>query len=121
MPLLDDPAEELLAVSAFNDNGLDGLVSDNLDAAAVLRSDFFPGLGWMLTAPMWAELRPIWPAMYWDDWLRGPDVRKRREVLRPEVPRTLHFGVRGTCESHAAARASSSCASGSWRPARSSR
>ena len=23
-----------------------------------------------------AELSPKWPALYWDDWLRGPDVRK---------------------------------------------
>eukprot|EP01052_Picozoa_sp_SAG31_P018669 SAG31_NODE_1332_length_8743_cov_20.800810_4_plen_237_part_00 len=138
-PLLDDPAEQLLAVSAFNDNGLDGLVSDALDASTVLRSDFFPGLGWMLTGTtsfamlpnfavsfcisqfpcciclypremvalsrtveLWAELAPIWPDMYWDDWLRGPSIRKDREILRPEVPRTLHFGVHGE-QQHAAA------------------
>ena len=37
-----------------SDNGLDGLVSEQHDAATVLRSDFFPGLGWMLTQSMWA-------------------------------------------------------------------
>ena len=47
--LLDDPAENLLAVSAFNDNGLKKLVDEAADAGTLLRSDFFPGLGWMLT------------------------------------------------------------------------
>ena len=25
------------------------------------RSDFFPGLGWMLTSDLWHELKPKWP------------------------------------------------------------
>lgn len=25
------------------------------------RSDFFPGLGWMMTREIWAELGPKWP------------------------------------------------------------
>lgn len=25
------------------------------------RSDFFPGLGWMLTRDLWLELEPKWP------------------------------------------------------------
>ena len=45
--LLDDPAENLLAVSAFNDNGLRTLVDERQDAGLMVRSDFFPGLGWM--------------------------------------------------------------------------
>ena len=48
-PLHFDPAENLLAVSAFNDNGLKKLVDETADAGTLLRSDFFPGLGWMLT------------------------------------------------------------------------
>eukprot|EP01043_Picozoa_sp_COSAG02_P056608 COSAG02_NODE_6735_length_3393_cov_22.260474_2_plen_106_part_00 len=36
------------------------------------------------------------PDNYWDDWLRGPDNRKGREILRPEIPRTLHYGTHGT-------------------------
>ena len=44
-PLLDaDPT--LLAASAWADTGQPQFVDD---PAAVLRSDFFPGLGWMLT------------------------------------------------------------------------
>lgn len=36
------------------------------------------------------------PDNYWDDWLRGPENRKGREILRPEIPRTLHYGTHGT-------------------------
>jgi hypothetical protein len=28
------------------------------------RSDFFPGLGWMLTKSFWEELEPKWPHAY---------------------------------------------------------
>eukprot|EP00752_Nemacystus_decipiens_P018383 g16490.t2 len=43
-PLLDSD-ETLMAVSAWNDNGQASHVKDN---KALFRSDFFPGLGWML-------------------------------------------------------------------------
>ena len=42
-------------MSAWNDNGQKGKV---LDAEKLYRSDFFPGLGWMMTSDMWAELGP---------------------------------------------------------------
>jgi len=90
-PLLDSD-ESLLAASAYNDIGQDAFVSD---AARVLRSDFFPGLGWMLNARAWAELGPKWPRGYWDDWLREPAQRKGRAFLRPEVSRTRTFGEEG--------------------------
>ena len=91
-PILDhDP--DLFAVSAFNDNGLAGRVSD---PKRVLRSDFFPGLGWMMTRKLWKdELAAKWPTGYWDDWLREPAQRRGRHVLRPEVSRTFHFGTKG--------------------------
>ena len=28
------------------------------------RTDFFPGLGWMLTKNLWIELKPKWPLKY---------------------------------------------------------
>jgi hypothetical protein len=31
---------------------------------ALYRSDFFPGLGWMLTKSTWMELSPKWPKAY---------------------------------------------------------
>jgi hypothetical protein len=82
-PLLDDPDGKLLSVSAFNDNGKQEHVKD---ATRVLRSDFFPGLGWMMPRKLWdAELSSKWPAAYWDDWLREPQQRQGRHILRPEV------------------------------------
>eukprot|EP00951_Prasinocladus_malaysianus_P022247 scaffold185897_cov40-Prasinocladus_malaysianus.AAC.1 len=56
------------------------------------RSDFFPGLGWMLTKDLWEELRPKWPRAYWDDWMRQSEHRKGRQSIRPEVCRTFNFG-----------------------------
>jgi alpha-1,3-mannosyl-glycoprotein beta-1,2-N-acetylglucosaminyltransferase len=81
-PLLDRD-HNLLAVSAFNDNGLKSKVKD---ATRVLRSDFFPGLGWCMTKRLWdEELATKWPEGYWDDWLREPAQRQGRHILRPEV------------------------------------
>lgn len=91
-----DADPTLLAVSAYNDIGQGAFVSD---PRRIYRSDFFPGLGWMLSAKAWAELGPKWPDGYWDDWLREPAQRKGRSFLRPEVSRTRTFGEDGV--SHA--------------------
>jgi alpha-1,3-mannosyl-glycoprotein beta-1,2-N-acetylglucosaminyltransferase len=40
-----DTDETLLAASAWNDNGIKGMVKEK---EALYRSDFFPGLGWMM-------------------------------------------------------------------------
>ena len=89
-------AAGLLAVSAWNDNGQGRHVSD---PQQLYRSDFFPGLGWMLTRSAWEELRDQWPAAYWDDWLREPARRRDRHIIRPEVSRTYHIGKRGVSNS----------------------
>ena len=52
------------------------------------RSDFFPGLGWMLTREFWLEIRDQWPQSFWDDWLRKKEIRKDRACIRPEISRT---------------------------------
>jgi len=44
--LLSDPT--LYCVSAWNDNGKQNLIDDQA-TTLLYRSDFFPGLGWMLT------------------------------------------------------------------------
>jgi hypothetical protein len=49
--LTEDPT--LYCVSAWNDNGQRGRV---YDSEALYRSDFFPGLGWMLNSDLWAEI-----------------------------------------------------------------
>ncbi|XP_023227724.1 alpha-1,3-mannosyl-glycoprotein 2-beta-N-acetylglucosaminyltransferase-like [Centruroides sculpturatus] len=51
--------QTLWCISAWNDNGKDGMVAN--EPALLYRSDFFPGLGWMLTKDLWSELQSKWP------------------------------------------------------------
>ncbi|XP_072226929.1 alpha-1,3-mannosyl-glycoprotein 2-beta-N-acetylglucosaminyltransferase b [Leuresthes tenuis] len=90
--LRSDPT--LWCVSAWNDNGRDALV-DPSKAELLYRTDFFPGLGWMLLKEMWDELEPKWPSAFWDDWMRQPEQRKGRSCIRPEISRTITFGRKG--------------------------
>ncbi|WKX89943.1 hypothetical protein Q1695_009075 [Nippostrongylus brasiliensis] len=93
--LLDlDPM--LWCVSAWNDNGKAGNIDRNAHSL-LYRSDFFPGLGWMMTRTLWKEVGPKWPAGFWDDWLREPENRKDRQCIRPEISRTkmTSFGKLG--------------------------
>ncbi|EFO82893.1 CRE-GLY-12 protein [Caenorhabditis remanei] len=76
-------------VSAWNDNGGSNII-DTKRGDLVWRTDFFPGLGWMLSRELWDELSPGFPAAYWDDWMRKPEVRKNRSCIHPEISRTSH-------------------------------
>jgi alpha-1,3-mannosyl-glycoprotein beta-1,2-N-acetylglucosaminyltransferase len=80
-------------VSAWNDHGQRGRA---LDPEGIYRTDIFPGLGWMLTSEFGMELHEEWPNSYWDEYLREPKVRKGRQCIFPEVPRTHTFGKVGT-------------------------
>ncbi|XP_054738847.1 alpha-1,3-mannosyl-glycoprotein 2-beta-N-acetylglucosaminyltransferase [Anastrepha obliqua] len=90
--LKQDPS--LWCVSAWNDNGKDKFI-DNTKPEALYRTDFFPGLGWMLTRNLWQELSVKWPKSFWDDWIRHPEQRKERACIRPEISRTRTFGKIG--------------------------
>ncbi|ESO10940.1 hypothetical protein HELRODRAFT_72024 [Helobdella robusta] len=92
-PLLEkDPT--LYCVSAWNDNGVKAATNvKRYDL--ILRTDFFPGLGWLMLKPLWLELEPKWPEAFWDDWLRSPEIRMGRSCLRPEVSRVFNFGEQG--------------------------
>lgn len=103
-----DKDDTLLAVSAYNDNGNENHV---LDHKRLVRSDFFPGLGWMINRQTWegstqhldAALKDRWPSGFWDDWIRESNVRRGRQVLRPEISRSFHFGnVKGASDSESA-------------------
>ncbi|NWW47741.1 MGAT1 acetylglucosaminyltransferase, partial [Pedionomus torquatus] len=76
--LVADPS--LWCVSAWNDNGKEHLV-DAGRAELLYRTDFFPGLGWLLLAELWEELEPKWPKAFWDDWMRQPEQRRGRSCL----------------------------------------
>jgi alpha-1,3-mannosyl-glycoprotein beta-1,2-N-acetylglucosaminyltransferase len=93
LPILKaDPT--LWCVSAYNDNGRPELV-DERAVDLLYRTDFFPGLGWMLTKSLWTELSFKWPTAFWDDWMREPEQRKGRSCIRPELSRTKTFGKVG--------------------------
>lgn len=84
----------LWCVSAWNDNGKPELVDRNA-VDLLYRTDFFPGLGWMLTKSLWQELVAKWPVSYWDDWMREPEQRRGRSCIRPELSRSRTFGKIG--------------------------
>jgi len=89
-----DADDSLWCISSWNDNGRAGLASDPL---ALARTDFFPGLGWMMDRRLWEEqLRDSWPDAFWDDWMRLNETRRGRQCVRPELCRTYNFGRRGT-------------------------
>nr|CDS16979.1 alpha 13 mannosyl glycoprotein [Echinococcus granulosus] len=93
-PLLIED-KSLFCISAWNDNGIPTLI-DKSRNDLLYRSDFFPGLGWMLTRQLWdEELREKWPAAYWDEFMRTRAVRRGRACIRPEVSRSHTFGQKG--------------------------
>lgn len=92
--LTSDPS--LWCVSAWNDNGVRTVATDE---GRLFRTDLFPGLGWMISREVWAELSPQWPVAAttgWDYWMRLDRVSRRRECIVPEVSRTQHVAERGS-------------------------
>ncbi len=92
MPLLASDSS-LLTASAFNDNGFEHLAGD--DPARLMRSQFFPGLGWLATRAFYTEILPEWPATHWDHWLRNRAVAAGRDTVMPMIPRTYHMQAEG--------------------------
>ncbi|KAL3157358.1 hypothetical protein ABBQ32_011839 [Trebouxia sp. C0010 RCD-2024] len=89
--LLDhDPT--LWCVSTWNDNGLK---SYDWDAVRMLRTSYFPGLGWMMRRQLWLELSPHWPKQSWDHWMRLNTTAQGRECVYPEVNRNRNIGEKG--------------------------
>jgi len=93
LPILRED-KSLWCVSAWNDNGKAGLI-DEKSSDLLYRTDFFPGLGWMITKDLWDDLSIKWARSYWDDWMREPVQRKNRACIRPEISRTKTFGKIG--------------------------
>lgn len=81
-PILDkDPST--FVVSAWNDNGFKGRV---VDPYLLKRTEYFPGLGWLLPRKLYkTELEMNWPSSHWDHWLRSSAVHGTREIIYPEV------------------------------------
>jgi alpha-1,3-mannosyl-glycoprotein beta-1,2-N-acetylglucosaminyltransferase len=91
-PLLEaDPT--LWCVSTWNDNGFGDRFT--LPPDGVLRSSFFPGLGWMLRRELWQELSPKFPTDNWDHWMRVSTTHKGRSCLVPFLSRNRNMGESG--------------------------
>ena len=88
----------LMCVSAWNDNGKSWMIEpeDEHGRSTLHRTDFFPGLGWLLSRRLWEEeLADSWPAAFWDDWLRHWTRMRNRTCIRPEISRTSTIGEKG--------------------------
>eukprot|EP00924_Labyrinthula_sp_SR-Ha-C_P004728 snap_masked-scaffold_1-processed-gene-9.46-mRNA-1 protein AED:0.55 eAED:0.55 QI:0/-1/0/1/-1/1/1/0/589 len=91
--------ETLFTASAWNDNGFGYAVKDE---AALLRTTFFPGLGWLLLREEWENnLKGNWPVDHWDWFIRekgSMSIKENliRETLHPEIPRVSHIGRKGS-------------------------
>lgn len=74
--------------SGWNDNGIKPIVKS---PHKLLRTDFFPGLGWMTTGEILRKsVLPKWqhyPSTGWDHWLR---LLQLGDCVYPEWPRTHH-------------------------------
>lgn len=92
-PLYDrDPT--VYCITSWNDNAQKGLA---LDPRVILRTDFFIGLGWMISRKIYkGELEQKWPNTHWDHWLRDPAQRRGRQCVYPEVTRNFNIGKFGT-------------------------
>ena len=89
-----DPS--LWCVSAWNDQGFPHTTHD---ATRLQRTGYFPGLGWMISADLWHELRAKWPeapTTGWDHWMRLSSTSRGRECVAPEINRSRHASSRGT-------------------------
>lgn len=70
-------------LSAWSDNGFLDKIHDPYE---LRRTDYFPGLGWLLTRRLYEEeLEGKWPNSHWDHWLRAPETSKGRDIIYPQV------------------------------------
>jgi len=90
-PLLElDPS--ILAISSWNDHGLKYYTNDE---RRVFRTSYFPGLGWMMSSKLWAEIGSQFPLENWDHWLRQSVVNKGRDTVVCELNRNYNTGRTG--------------------------
>ncbi|KAF1741161.1 hypothetical protein MXB_2457, partial [Myxobolus squamalis] len=46
----------------------------------------------MISRLFWDEIKENWPDIYWDEYLRLPDIKKSRQCIYPEISRVRNFG-----------------------------
>jgi len=90
---LFDVDSSVYCISTWNDNGFEDRVKDT---KRLLRSEFFMGLGWMLSRKIFEDSwKNQWPKGHWDHWLRSKERKTGRECVYPEVSRNRNIGSKG--------------------------
>lgn len=88
--LASDPS--LYCLSAWNPLGYK---QQRVSPRRIVRSDFSPGRGWMLSRQMGLQLLAAWPqgeGVDWQQHVRSIAVRAGRQCLVPEMPRMVPAG-----------------------------
>ncbi|WIA08825.1 hypothetical protein OEZ85_008247 [Tetradesmus obliquus] len=88
--LASDPS--LYCLSAWNPIGYK---QQRVSPRRIVRSDFSPGRGWMLSRQMGLQLLAAWPqgeGVDWQQHVRSSAVRAGRQCLVPEMPRMVPAG-----------------------------
>lgn len=88
----------LFCISGWNDNGMLHFVQDE---SRLFRTDYFPGLGWMMHRSSWTDILVYeWPGRLgnyaYDIWLREHASTRFRDCIVPEVSRTHHIAKYGS-------------------------
>lgn len=95
IPFLDSN-HDLYFISAQNDHGI---LSLSLNEPCLHRTDFSPGLGWMLIRRLWSGILLKWPDFFSANWMRHLDQSRNRHCIRPEASRTAN-SERRVCRNH---------------------
>lgn len=99
MEKLLDTDKMIFCISAWNDNGFEKYANSSfflkIDPSIFRHTDFFPGLGFMISNDFWQEIKTDWPSVYWDEYLRKKEVVKSRTCIYPEISRVKNLGLFG--------------------------
>ncbi len=91
-PILDKDSS-IMCISSFNDNGFSHL---HLPPNMFMRTNYFPGLGWMMRSDVWRELSPKFPQEAWDHWMRTDSQHRGRDCIIPYLSRNKNIGEEGS-------------------------
>jgi alpha-1,3-mannosyl-glycoprotein beta-1,2-N-acetylglucosaminyltransferase len=98
--LLKDPT--VWCISSWNDFGFKHLVDDHnrfificLFSIRLFRTQYFPGLGWMIDSKIWESIEKKFPTDLWDEGMRVSTLSKNRDCIVPEISRNKNIGIVG--------------------------
>lgn len=84
----------MYCITSYNDNGFERVINN---PKAVLRTDFFIGLGLLVYRKLFEKKwLPKYPKTHWDHFLSADSIRKTCQCIYPEISRTFNIGSSGT-------------------------